>query len=169
MSASTASTSANATLAGRLVRIWRREIREAGTEPRMLAILAFLVTFLVARVVTHSLLARSGGGGLEIGGLHIHHMVFGLVLILASGMLDVREALRRTRAVLFGVGAALVLDEFALILNLADVYWRPEGRESIDAVIIFAALLGLAVAGGGFWRGAWREITRGERAVAGRV
>ena len=48
---------------------------------------------------------------------------------------------RRVRAVVFGLGAALVLDEFALILNLADVYWAPQGRESIDAVILFGALL----------------------------
>jgi hypothetical protein len=153
----------------RLAAVWRTEIRAAGNEPRMLAAAAFLVTFLVTRVVTHYLFREHGGGGIEIGSLHIHHMVFGLVLILLSGILDIRDVLQRARAIVFGIGAALVLDEFALILNLADVYWRPEGRESIDAVIVFGGLLGVLVAGGGFWRSAWRELTRGAGAVRQRV
>ena len=74
----------------------------------------------------------------------------------------------RVRAVLFGIGAALVLDEFALILNLADVYWAPQGRESIDAVVIFAAVLIVVALGGGFWRAAWHELMRGERVLARR-
>lgn len=156
-------------LLARIGAVWRREIREAGTEARILSGAAFLITFLLTRVVTHYLLRSKGGGGIEIGSLHIHHMVFGLVLILLSGLLDIRDVLQRTRAVVFGVGAALVLDEFALILNLADVYWRPEGRESIDAVIVFAAVLGIAMAGGGFWRAALRELMRGERAVTHRA
>ena len=57
------------------------------------------------------------------------------------GLLDLASTATRVRAVLFGIGAALVLAEFALILNLADVYWAPQGRESIDAVVIFAAAL----------------------------
>jgi hypothetical protein len=149
--------------------IWRTEIHDVGNETRMLSALAFLITFVVTRLVTHYLFARSGGGGIEIGSLHIHHMVFGIVVILVSGILDVRGSLRRTRAILFGVGAALVLDEFALILNLADVYWKPEGRESIDAVVIFAAILAVALTGGGFWRAAWHELTRGGRAIARRA
>jgi hypothetical protein len=66
----------------------------------------------------------------------------------------------RFRAILFGIGAALVLDEFALVLNLADVYWAPQGRESIDAIVVFAGLLLLVALGGGFWRAAWRELRR---------
>jgi len=92
--------------------------------------------------------------------LHVHHMVFGIVLLLAASLLDLTNALRRVRAVLFGVGAALVLDEFALILNLADVYWAPQGRESIDAVVLFGASLTVVALGGGFWAAAWRELTR---------
>jgi len=141
-------------------------VSDPGNEPRLLSAAAFLVTFVVARFVTHFLLASSGGGGIVVGSLHIHHMVFGLILILASGALDTSDRLRRTRAVLFGIGAALVLDEFALILNLADVYWAPQGRESIDAVVIFATLLWILVLGGGFWRRAWNELQRGERSVA---
>src|SRR5262245_25156958 len=121
---------------GRLAAAWRSEIRAVGNETRMLAAIAFLVAFAATRVVTHFLYATSGGGAIQIGSVHIHHMVFGIILILASGVLDANGLLERARSVLFGVGAALVLDEFALILNLADVYWAPEGRESIDAVVI---------------------------------
>ena len=145
-------------LGERVAGAYRRHVRDRGREPRLLGTTAFLATFLVVRIVTHTLLAERGGGGLVIGTLHVHHMVFGLVLVLASGALDLVEALRRTRAILFGIGAALVLDEFALILNLADVYWAPAGRESIDAVVIFGAFLAAVALGGGFWAAAWREV-----------
>ena len=84
------------------------------------------------------------------------------------GLLDLASTATRVRAVLFGIGAALVLAEFALILNLADVYWAPQGRESIDAVVIFAAALVIVAFGGNFWRAAWHELIRGERALARR-
>ena len=84
------------------------------------------------------------------------------------GLLDLASSATRVRAVLFGIGAALVLDEFALILNLADVYWAPQGRESIDGVVIFTAALVIVAFGGNFWRAAWHELIRGERALARR-
>ena len=145
---------------GRLTRIYREEVRDAGQEPRLLATLAFLLTFLATRVVTHILHDERGGGGIVIGSLHLHHMVFGVVLLLTVGTLVVLERAIRVRAVLFGIGAALVLDEFALILNLAAVYWAPQGRESIDAVVVFAALLLVFALGGRFWSKAWREVRR---------
>jgi len=94
--------------------------------------------------------------------LHVHHMVFGIALLLIASLLDLANSFRRVRAVVFGLGAALVLDEFALILNLADVYWAPQGRESIDAVVLFGALLAVVTFGGGFWAAAWRELARVE-------
>jgi hypothetical protein len=85
------------------------------------------------------------------GGRHIHHLVIGIILLLMVGYawladLGVGEGpssllASRLFSILYGVGAALTLDEFALWLNLKDVYWSPQGRESIDAVIIFGALL----------------------------
>lgn len=152
-------------LGARLARHWRSEVADLGNEARLLAAAAFFVAFVITRLVTHFLLASSGGGGIEVGGLHIHHMVFGLVLVLLSGVLDVGGVATRTRAVLFGAGAALVLDEFALILNLADVYWAPQGRESIDAIAIFGSALFVVVLGGGFWRRALREVVAGGEAV----
>ena len=139
--------------AARIAGVYGKEVRDVGQEPRLLGTLAFLLTFVATRVVTHTLLEASGGGGIAVGSLHIHHVVFGLVILLASGLIDLTERAPRLRAILFGVGAAL-------ILNLADVYWAPQGRESIDAIVIFAALMLLVVLGGGLWRGAWRELRR---------
>src|SRR5207302_1705676 len=152
----------------RIAEAYRIHIRQVGQELRLLAAVAFLLTFLTTRVVTHFLLDERGGGGIAVGSIHIHHMVFGLLLILLVGLRDLASTATRVRAVLFGVGAALVLDEFALILNLADVYWAPQGRESIDAVVIFAAALIVVAFGGNFWRAAWHELIRGERALARR-
>lgn len=147
----------------RLGAAYRHEIVQAGRERRFLAAIAFLVTWLAARVATHVLLAESGGGGIQIGSLHIHHVVFGLILLLVAGELDVLALLPRARAVIFGVGAALALDEFALILNLADVYWAPQGRESIDAVVIFASIAWIFTLGLGFWRAVRLEFGRAFR------
>lgn len=88
---------------------------------------------------------------IEMRGRHVHHLVIGILLLLLVGYawlcdLGVGEGqssllASRLFSILYGVGAALTLDEFALWLNLKDVYWSPQGRESIDAVIIFGALL----------------------------
>jgi hypothetical protein len=63
-------------------------------------------------------------------------------------------------AILYGVGAALTLDEFALWLNLQDVYWSRQGRESIDAAIIFAAVLFMGLWGQRFFGELMQEAKR---------
>jgi hypothetical protein len=88
---------------------------------------------------------------IELGGRHIHHLVFGIIILLlvgygwlaeiGTGADDSSIFLSRLMSILYGVGAALTLDEFALWLNLRDVYWSREGRASIDAIILFGALL----------------------------
>jgi hypothetical protein len=87
-------------------------------------------------------------GNVSPGGLHIHHLVFGIVLILLSGFLAfaVQPASPwfEILAGAFGVGAGLTLDEFALWLYVDDVYWSEEGRSSVDAVV-FAAIIGAGV------------------------
>lgn len=136
---------------------YREEIVAQGKEPAFLLTLAFLGTFGAVRLVTYSI--RSGRrtpfrNVTTRGGLHIHHMVPGTILVLVSGYLGlVLPDPRPTRilAVAFGIGAALVLDEFALLLRLADVYWEPEGRESIDAVILAGGIATLYLLGFGFW------------------
>ena len=91
-------------------------------------------------------------GNVQPGGLHIHHVVFGLVFMLIGGVLAFAPIAWQSpwweiTGVLFGIGAALVLDEFALILHLDDVYWSEQGRKSIDVVFLCAALGGMRVLG----------------------
>jgi hypothetical protein len=107
---------------------------------------AFLLTFLATRFVTRAI--RTGRGPFRdasVGGVHLHHEVYGIFLLLGTGMVLLTYAPSgswlHVVAVLFGVGAALTLDEFALWLHLEDVYWSREGRSSIDAVLI-ALLVG---------------------------
>ncbi len=145
---------------------YRTHIREAGNELPMIATLSFLCAFLVVRLITHAIRNHIGPfQNIEGAGLHIHHVVPGLVLLLLAGVLALTQEARRLGAVLFGVGAALVLDEFALVLNLADVYWEPQGRESIDAILIFGSVLLVVAFGGGFWRAAWQVLRRARLAV----
>ena len=141
-------------------REYRTHVRERGNEPPFLAAVAFLVTFLFVRLLTFEIRAGQVGKDITVGTLHIHHMVPGLILVLGSGLLDLAVVWPVVRALAFGIGTALVLDEFALILNLADVYWRPQGRESIDAVVIFATALIVVGLGGGFWRAAVAALRR---------
>jgi hypothetical protein len=84
------------------------------------------------------------------GGLHVHHLVFGIVLLLATGFalaLQPPSPWLEILAAGFGIGAGLTLDEYALWLHLEDVYWAEEGRRSVDAVVIAAVLGGLLLMG----------------------
>ncbi len=139
---------------------------DIATEPGRAAILwmllAFVITFLLTRTVTRRIQAKSkkptvdaGGrsliGDITIGGVHIHHQVWGILLVLLSSLLEF--AYRPDRpwveilGVMFGIGAALALDEFALWVYMDDVYWKEEGRTSIDAVIVAATICLLLLVG----------------------
>jgi lysyl-tRNA synthetase class 2 len=124
-------------------------------------LVGLLATFLFVRINTRLIRAQVSWWFHDIeseGGTHVHHMVIGVVLMVTVGILliatDPTGIVEQTLALLFGVGVALTLDEFALILNLQDVYWRKEGRLSVDAVIIVVAVAALFVLGvnpfGGF-------------------
>jgi hypothetical protein len=121
-----------------------------GREPVFLLLLAFLVTFALARFYTRLARVRGWGSG-SAGGIHLHHMVFGIVIVLLSGLLvialDPGTPALEILAVAFGIGAALTLDEFALWLYLRDVYWCPEGRSSIDATLMGVLLAALLLVG----------------------
>jgi hypothetical protein len=141
---------------------YTRTIVDAGKEPAFLLTLAFILTFGVVRLITYSirdhLLPFLRNVTIK-GGLHLHHMVPGVLLVLISGYLGLvlpHQSDTRLLAVVFGVGAALVLDEFALLLNLADVYWQPAGRESIDAVILALGVATLYLLGANFWPALFR-------------
>lgn len=117
-----------------------------------LASVSFFITFLGVRLLVAAITHHIGPfGWVEVGGRHIHHLVWGILILLVVGYAWLAEAgsgstptsifVSRLLAILYGAGAALTLDEFALWLNLANAYWSPEGRESIDAVILFGAAL----------------------------
>ena len=116
-----------------------------GREPLLLMLGASLLTFIVTRLYTRIARVRNWGSG-RVGGVHVHHMVLGNVLTLTCGMLELafqpHDIGLDLLAAGFGVGAAFVLDEFALTVHLRDVYWTPEGRHSIEVSIIWT-LLGL--------------------------
>ncbi|MEU2348462.1 hypothetical protein [Modestobacter sp. NPDC049651] len=102
---------------------------------------AFLLTFLVTRLITRAI--RAGRGPFRdasVGGVHVHHEVYGIFLLLGAGTAQItyrpEQPWASVVAVLFGVGAGLTLDEFALWLHLDDVYWSKQGRTSVDAVLI---------------------------------
>ncbi|MFF3390615.1 hypothetical protein ACFYW1_06740 [Streptomyces sp. NPDC002669] len=131
---------------------FERNIVEPGKLPLLLALTAFVLTFAVTRVVTRMI--RAGKGpfrNITPGGMHIHHVVPGVVLSVIGGFGAVaagRQGLGAgICAVVFGMGAGLVLDEFALILYLDDVYWTEEGRKSVEAVVLTTALVLLVLAG----------------------
>jgi hypothetical protein len=120
--------------------------------PLVCLFIALILTFTITRAITARI--RRGQGGLRnwnIGGVHVHHQVFGIVIMLASGGLQFSYAptglVADILAALFGMGAALTLDEFALWLRLDDVYWTEQGRASVNAVFIAVAITGLMLMG----------------------
>lgn len=113
---------------------------------------SFVVVFLATRLVVR--LIRAGKGPFRdqsVGGVHLHHLVWGIFGMLIAGIGEFtyrpEPPWQYVLAVLFGAGAALALDEFALWLHLSDVYWEREGRLSVDAVFVVAALMALLVLG----------------------
>ncbi|MFG2309593.1 hypothetical protein ACGFS9_13105 [Streptomyces sp. NPDC048566] len=129
-----------------------RNIVEPGKLPMLLALASFVVTFAVTRVIVRMIRAGKGPfGNVKAGDLHIHHVVPGVVLTVTGGFGAVASGRygfgASAFAVIFGVGAGLVLDEFALILHLDDVYWTEDGRKSVEVVVLTAALVGLVLGG----------------------
>ena len=130
----------------------------AGRQAHLLVLASFLVTFGSIRTSTHLIRSQRFSwwpGNVQVGGTHIHHLVWGILLLLAVGysgiVFEPDGPARDVLAILFGIGAGLTLDEFALWLNLEDVYWTQKGRSSIDAVVIAATLLALTLIGLDFW------------------
>jgi hypothetical protein len=129
-----------------------------------LASVSFFLTFLGVRLLVASITHHVGPFGyVEMGGRHIHHLVWGILLLLITGYGTLAEIgtgdsslsilVSRLLALGYGIGAALTLDEFALWLNLdAAAYWSRQGRESIDAVVLFGALLAIGTWGAPLFR-----------------
>ena len=154
-----------------LLQLYHFHFKSERRERLFLASIGFLVAFGIVRGITH--LIKAGVGpfhNVTTGGLHIHHLVYGILLLLLVGYVWlIQEGTGQSRfpswfsrvtAITYGIGAALTLDEFALWLNLQDVYWAGKGRESIDAVVIFAAFLSIGIWGFPFLAGLVRELRR---------
>ncbi len=128
---------------------YQHGIVDTGREAHFLFFVSFLLTFAFIRTSAHMIRAQVKWwpGNVSVGGTHIHHLVWGILLLLINGYIavaiDPNSPWREVIAVFFGIGTGLTLDEFALWLNLKDVYWEKEGRKSVDAVIIAAAVSGL--------------------------
>ena len=143
--------------------LYVEHFRTARHERMFLASLAFFATFAGVRAITH--LIHAGRGPFHdvvTKGGHIHHLVWGILLLLGVGylwLIQVGTGVGAERswtspftALLFGAASALTLDEFALWFTFRDVYWEREGRLSIDAVVLFGSLLSIAMWGAPFSR-----------------
>jgi hypothetical protein len=141
---------------------FEHDIIGRGRLPLLCCLVAFIVTFFVARTFVRLIRRRAAAGrpprwweprNIRIGSKHIHHVVIGVVMVMISGITLVSLSVNGNEpeftaiAIIFGIGAALVLDEYALILHLSDVYWEEDGRTSVDAVFAAVAVGGLLVLG----------------------
>lgn len=133
----------------------------ASLQPMMWMFIAILATFLITRTVTRLIRsgsgARAGLGNVRLAGVHVHHQVFGILIIIGTGIVLVSAtphgAALDVAAAIFGVGVSLTLDEFALWLHLQDVYWTTEGRKSVDAIFCVLAVTGALIGGATFLSG----------------
>jgi hypothetical protein len=127
---------------------YETSVYDSGREPAFLMLVAFILTYAGTRFYTRMGRRRGWGSG-SVGGVHLHHLVPGVVMSLVAGGLVIAfepsGIALGLLAVVFGAGAALTLDEFAMLLHLDDVYWTEEGRLSIDACLAAAGFLGLAL------------------------
>jgi hypothetical protein len=141
---------------------FEHDIVDRGRLPLLCCLIAFILTFFVTRTFVRLIRRRATIGrpprwweprNIHIGSKHIHHVVVGVLLVMVSGVTMValsvtgHEPEFTAGAIVFGIGAALVLDEYALILHLSDVYWEEDGRTSVDAVFAAVAVGGLLVLG----------------------
>jgi hypothetical protein len=117
----------------------------------LLSWLGFAVTFGAVRGITYSIRANRGPfRNLSLGGEHLHHYIWGIAMVSGVGAIAVHGEDRRRRhplvALVYGAGLALIVDEFALLLDLEDVYWARQGRISIDLGVGGVALGGTTLA-----------------------
>jgi hypothetical protein len=153
--------------------LYERAIVDTGREPEFLFLLSFLLSFGFIRTSAHLIRAqvRWWPGNVNVGGTHVHHLVWGICTILITGYIGLvvtpPSPWHELLIIAFGIGTGLTLDEFALWLHLRDVYWEKEGRASIDAVIIAASIAGLGVIGFSAWLDVAEEVERVVAAVVG--
>lgn len=162
----------------RLGYVVRSTLPDPPRQRMFIASVSFLITFAGVRILVYLILWHVGPfQWVVVHGHHIHHLVWGILILLLVGygwLLDVGRLqtpvsifVGRLMAVSYGAGAALTLDEFSLWLNLSpDAYWSSAGRISIDAIILFGALLAVGAWGAPFFRSL--QMLWGKRALVGR-
>lgn len=152
-------------LGQRLARVYREQVGPA-EQSLLIAWAAFGATFGVTRALTHWLRDGHGpsSGGMSAGGRHLHHYNIGILLLAAVGGIALRGQEHHRRhpftATAYGSGAALIVDEAALLIDLKDVYWANDGRKSVDLAIGAIALGGVYLAATPFWHATARELVR---------
>lgn len=150
--------------------LFEEHFQESRRERLFISSVGFFVAVAVVRALTWAIHNQVGPfHDISMRGRHIHHLVWGILTLLLVGYLWVLEIGTGTNGVvwwgrltcaLFGAGAALTLDEFALWLNLRDVYWEREGRASLEAIALFGALLLIGVLGARFFRAVGLHVLR---------
>lgn len=154
-----------------LKKIYERRFPEPRRERLFLASIGFFTTALVVRGITIAIHHNIGPfHDVSMHGRHIHHLVWGILLLMTVGYLWLSEVGTgdadsspwggRITSMIYGVAVALTLDEFALWLNLRDVYWEREGRESYEALALFGSFLAVGIFGGSFFHGVVKELAR---------
>jgi len=131
---------------------WAENVIDAGRLPLLLCLTAFVLTFVLTRVITRMIRAGVGPfrNNVSESGVHIHHAVPGIILLIVGALMSLATGGSpwvEIAAVTIGVGMSLILDEFALILHLQDVYWSNEGRISVELIGLTAACMGLVMLG----------------------
>jgi hypothetical protein len=136
-----------------------------GERSGLFAWCGFIVTFAGARAVTYSVKAGRGPcRNVSLGKAHLHHYLWGIALLGAVGAIAVRGSDETRRhpvvALCYGTGSALIVDEFALLLDLQDVYWARQGRVSVDLGVGLAAVGGAAFAAKPMFQRLYHHVAR---------
>lgn len=138
-----------------------RASRRRGSRPRhwhdidptrcgiVLAWLSFTVTFALARLVTGVIKLGDGStGNRDVGGVHLHHYLWGILLVIGMavfGLVDRNGQVRTWMGLALGVGLALIVDEAALLITLKDVYWSTQSWASVAVAVVIVGVLGTAL------------------------
>lgn len=137
---------------------YHEHIQKTKEEPRFLILTSFTATFILARLTVYGIMEHvlpKFFNYVNVGGVHIHHIVWGVLLLLIAGFIRVPqfgEKFVNTSSILYGIGAALTLDEFALLIHFDPlVYFGPQGKLSLDVVFIFFLICLGTVWHGKFW------------------
>ncbi|OBH19320.1 hypothetical protein [Mycobacterium sp. E3247] len=142
---------------------WNQRL-QPGEQATVLAWTSFTLTFAGLRALTHWIRAGHGpsGGGMSLGGKHFHHYNIGIGMLATVGGVGLRGTDRQRRhpaaAIAYGAANAMIVDELALLLDLKDVYWARDGRESVDVAVGLIATGATVVAGMPFWPHAHRAL-----------